>query len=89
MGELLRDAEAEVAYSDPHVPTFQRCVNIGLTTASISLTPETLAGYDAVVLTTDHAKFDYDMIRASAQVIIDSQGVYQSSGENIIKSLRP
>jgi UDP-N-acetyl-D-glucosamine dehydrogenase len=84
--ELLRDAGAAIAYSDPHVPVFPKMREHRFDLASISLTPETLAEYDAVVLTTDHAKFDYDMIRANAQVIIDSRGVYRAPSENIVKA---
>tara|TARA_R110000850_G_scaffold276139_2_gene417145 strand:- start:312 stop:1637 length:1326 start_codon:yes stop_codon:yes gene_type:complete len=84
--ELLRDAGAEVAYSDPHVPLFPKMREHRFDLASISLTPRTLAGFDAVVLTTDHTKFDYDMIRANAQVIIDSRGVYRAVSENIVKA---
>lgn len=75
--ELLRDADAEVAYSYPHVPVFPKMRGHNFNLCSIMLTSETVADYDAIVLTTDHAKFDYDMIRANAQVIVDSRGVYR------------
>lgn len=84
--ELLRDAGAEVAYSDPHVPVFPKMREHKFDLSSAALTPETVAGFDAVVLTTDHAKFDYDMIRANAQVIIDSRGVYRAPAENVVKA---
>lgn len=84
--ELLRDSGAEVAYSDPHVPVFPKMREHKFDLSSVALTPETVASYDAVVLTTDHAKFDYDMIRANAQVVIDSRGVYRAPAENIVKA---
>ena len=84
--ELLRDSGAEVAYSDPHVPVFPRMREHKFDLSSVALTPESIASYDAVLLTTDHAKFDYDMIRANAQVIIDSRGVYRAPAENIVKA---
>lgn len=84
--ELLRDGGAELAYSDPHVPVFPKMREHRFDLKSIALTPEAVASYDAVVLTTDHAKFDYDIIRANAQVIIDSRGVYRSPAENIVKA---
>lgn len=84
--ELLRDAGAELDYSDPHVPVFPKMREHHFDMASVTLTPETVARYDAVVLTTDHAKFDYEMIRAHAQVIIDSRGVYRAAAENIVKA---
>tara|TARA_R100000687_G_C6437377_1_gene158771 strand:- start:10 stop:1323 length:1314 start_codon:yes stop_codon:yes gene_type:complete len=84
--ELLRSAGAEVSYSDPHVPVFPKMREHRFDLSSIALTPDTVAGFDAVVLTTDHAKFDYDMIRTNAQVIIDSRGVYRAPAENIVKA---
>ncbi len=84
--ELLRDSGAEVAYSDPHVPVFPKMREHKFDLSSVALTPETVAIYDAVVLTTDHAKFDYEMISANAQVIIDSRGVYRVPAENIVKA---
>ena len=84
--EFLRDAGAEIAYSDPHVPVFPKMREHSFNLSSVELTPETVAGYDAIVLTTDHAKFDYEMIRDNAQVIIDSRGVYRSAAENVVKA---
>jgi UDP-N-acetyl-D-glucosamine dehydrogenase len=84
--ELLRDAGAEVAYSDPHVPVFPRMREHSFNLASVALTPEIVAGYDALVLTTDHTKFDYEMIRESAQVIVDSRGIYRAPTNNVVKA---
>ena len=84
--ELLRAAGAEVAYSDPHVPVFPKMREHHFDLASIALTPQAVASYDAVVLTTDHAKFDYEMLRTHAQVIIDSRGVYRTAADNIVKA---
>jgi UDP-N-acetyl-D-glucosamine dehydrogenase len=84
--ELLRAAGAEVAYSDPHVPVFPKMREHHFDLASVALTPQAVASYDAVVLTTDHAKFDYEMLRTHAQVIIDSRGVYRTAADNIVKA---
>lgn len=84
--ELLRAAGADVAYSDPHVPVFPKMREHHFDLASITLTPQAVASYDAVVLTTDHAKFDYEMVRTHAQVIIDSRGVYRTAADNIVKA---
>ena len=84
--ELLRDAGVEVAYSDPHVPVFPKMREHSFELSSKELTPAVVSSYDAVVLTTDHDKFDYDMIRKNAQVIIDSRGVYRDAAENVVKA---
>lgn len=84
--ELLQNAGAEIAYSDPHVPVFPKMREHKFELSSVELTPESLAQFDAVVLTTDHAKFDYAMIRAYAQLIVDTRGVYRETTKNIVKA---
>lgn len=84
--ELLRNAGAEVSYSDPHVPIFPKMREHSFDLSSVKLDEKSIASFDAVVLTTDHAKFDYEMIQKNAQVIIDSRGVYRNHAENIVKA---
>lgn len=75
--ERLRDWGAHVAYSDPNVPVFpdmrEHCFNL----SSVDLTPESLVGFDAVILLTDHSDFDYEMIRKHAPIVIDTRGKYR------------
>lgn len=84
--ELLRDAGANVAYSDPHVPVFPKMREHHFDLTSQELTAETLANADAVILATDHARFDYELVRKHARLIIDSRGIFRDSAENIVKA---
>ena len=84
--EKLRDLGAEVSYSDPHIPTFPRMRDHKFELSSVALTPAAIAAYDCVLLATDHAKFDYDMIRTHAKLIIDSRGKYLEPSEHIVKA---
>lgn len=84
--ELVRDRGAEVAYSDPHVPVFPTMREHHFDLESVPLTPTALAEYDAVVLATDHDRFDYDMIRAHARLIVDTRGIYR--GDDIDKVVK-
>ncbi|MBZ8117588.1 nucleotide sugar dehydrogenase [Roseovarius sp. LXJ103] len=84
--ELIRASGAEVAYTDPHVPVFPKMRQHTFDLTSVPLTPEVLAGFDAVVLTTDHAKFDYDMIHTNARLIIDTRGVFRAVADHIVKA---
>ena len=81
--ELLRDWGADVHYSDPNVPVFPEMREHNFDLASVDLSPEVLAGYDAVLLLTDHSDFDYDMIQAHAPILIDTRGKYRDGGPNI------
>ncbi|MCK9237710.1 MAG: nucleotide sugar dehydrogenase [Thiopseudomonas sp.] len=84
--ELIRDKGAEVAYSDPHVPVFPKMRAHKFDLTSVELTAESLASYDAVVLTTNHDRFDYDLIKQHAKLIIDTRGVYRQPAAHIIKA---
>ncbi len=75
--ELVEENGGIVSYSDPHVPVFPKMREHAFDLSSVDLTPETLKEYDAVVLTTDHAKFDYPMIREHARLIVDSRGAFR------------
>jgi UDP-N-acetyl-D-glucosamine dehydrogenase len=84
--ELLRDGGAEVAYADPHVPVFPKMREHRFDLSATPLSPESLAGFDAVVLATDHDRFDYDLIRRHARLIVDSRGVYRDPAPHIVKA---
>ena len=53
---------------------------------SIQLTADILAGYDCVVLATDHDGFDYELIGHHARLVVDTRGRYRARAENIIKA---
>jgi UDP-N-acetyl-D-glucosamine dehydrogenase len=82
--ELLRAKGAEIAYSDPHVPQFPNMREHQFDLASVALSAESVAGFHAVLLATDHAAFDYPMILDSAQLIIDTRGVYRDQSTNVV-----
>ncbi len=84
--ELLRDKGAEVSYSDPHVPKFPKMREHSFELNSIELTPENLRIFDAVILATNHDKFDYEAIYEHAQLIIDSRGQYRGLNGKVIKA---
>lgn len=84
--ELLRDKGAEVAYSDPHVATFPKMREHSFDLDSTDLTPENLQSFDAVILATNHDKFDYDSIYENARLIIDSRGQYRGLNGKVIKA---
>lgn len=83
--ELIQAKGAEIAYSDPHVPVFPRMREHHFDLSSVELTAESLAQFDAVVLATNHDRFDYDQIKTHARLIVDSRGVYREAQDHIIK----
>lgn len=77
---------AEVDYSDPHVPTFPVKRRHKFDMTSVVLTPEVVAGYDCVLLSTDHDAFDFAMIQQHAKLLVDTRGRYRTPAANVIKA---
>jgi UDP-N-acetyl-D-glucosamine dehydrogenase len=72
--ELLRRAGAEIAYHDPHVPSF---TEHDLTMHSVPLDP---AAYDAVVIATAHSGIDYRQLVDDAGVVVDFRNATGRAG---------
>ena len=84
--ELIEAKGGIVAYSDPHVLTFPKMREHHFELCSEALTADNLASFDAVVLATDHDKFDYELIMQYAKLIVDSRGKYRAPAPHIIKA---
>jgi UDP-N-acetyl-D-glucosamine dehydrogenase len=84
--ELLEEKGAIIAYSDPHVPRFPPMRRYSFSLESQVINKEMLSNFDAVVVATNHDAFDYELIRRSASLIIDSRGVYREVTSNIVRA---
>jgi UDP-N-acetyl-D-glucosamine dehydrogenase len=71
---LLRNAGAEVAYHDPHVPSFHEN---GIAMSSAALEP---TEYDCVVIVTNHSGIDYDRLVDEARLVVDLRNATGSNG---------
>jgi UDP-N-acetyl-D-glucosamine dehydrogenase len=70
---LLRKRGAKVDYNDPHIPRTHKGREHDLQMKSVPLSPGTLKRYDAVLISTDHSRYDYGMIVRHAKLIIDTR----------------
>jgi UDP-N-acetyl-D-glucosamine dehydrogenase len=68
--ELLEELGARVEYSDPHVP---RLDFHGRKRRSVALTAAALKKFDCVVISTNHAGFDYREVLRHAPAIVDTR----------------
>ncbi len=71
---LLSNAGADVAYHDPHVPSFDEH---GLQMRSVAYEP---AEYDCVVIATDHHSIDYAQLVDDASLIVDMRNATGAKG---------
>jgi UDP-N-acetyl-D-glucosamine dehydrogenase len=79
---LLVNAGADVAYHDPHVPSFK---DHGLKMTCAAYEP---AAYDCVVIVTDHSDIDYDQLVDDASLVVDlrnATGVKGTASEKVFK----
>jgi UDP-N-acetyl-D-glucosamine dehydrogenase len=67
---LLEQRGAEVAYHDPHVPSYRE---EGHERTGVALTEGELRRADAVVIVTDHAAIDWRLVVEHAKVVVDTR----------------
>lgn len=73
--DLLKKRGADVAYYDPHVPVIRpgrehsRWAGI----RSVPWTPESIGGFDAVLIATNHKAVDYAQLAQWARCIVDTR----------------
>jgi UDP-N-acetyl-D-glucosamine dehydrogenase len=71
---LLQNAGAEVAYHDPHIPSF---AENGIAMSSSPLEPRE---YDCVVVVTNHSEIDYGRLVDDAVLVVDLRNATGSDG---------
>ena len=71
--ELLRQKGAKVDYNDPYIPRTHKQRRHNLRMASKKLSAIMLAGYDVVLMSTDHSDYDYNWIVKNARLVVDAR----------------
>ena len=87
--ELLAAEGAQVAYHDPYVPVLPPVRKYSFELRSVPLTPENVAAHDAVLIATNHANVDYELLRQHARLIVDTRnamGVKGLASANVVKA---
>lgn len=84
--EILVKKGAHVEYSDPYLPSFPKMREHHFNLTSVPINEQSLPQFDAVVLTTAHDLFDFELIRKHANLLIDTRGIYRERDAKIIKA---
>tara|TARA_A100001011_G_C14091373_1_gene748741 strand:- start:456 stop:920 length:465 start_codon:yes stop_codon:yes gene_type:complete len=79
---LLEDQGAMVSYYDPYVSEIKW--NSEIKKGYLNLSEINLTKYNAIVILTDHSNIDYEKIKNSNNLIIDTRNVYKSEESNNI-----
>jgi UDP-N-acetyl-D-glucosamine dehydrogenase len=84
--EQLRDLGAQLDYCDPYFPVFPGMRRHHFDLASREFSAATLAAYDCVVIGTDHDVFDYELLRRSARLIVDTRGRIREPSQHVFRA---
>jgi UDP-N-acetyl-D-glucosamine dehydrogenase len=80
--ELIEARGAHVDFFDPYIPvipmTREHAELAGR--RSVSLDAKTIAGYDAVLIATDHDNVDYKLVVDNAKVVVDTRNACARAG---------
>ena len=85
--KMLLEKGAEVIYNDPWIPRLRPTRKYDFQMESTPLTPETLAGTDAVIIVTDHSDYDFVDIVRHSHLVIDTRNAtkgIQNAGKKIV-----
>ena len=80
--EILLEKGAEVDYNDPLIPELPSMRMYDIKRKSVELTPDNLARYDCVLISTDHSAYDWDFIVEHARLVVDTRNATQNVMEN-------
>lgn len=83
--DILQKRGAKVLYYDPYIPRFPKTRKYKFEAESVILNEEVLKFVDAVIATTDHSNVDYELVRTSSKLIIDTRGILPL-GPNVVKA---
>ncbi|HVA93336.1 MAG TPA: nucleotide sugar dehydrogenase [Candidatus Dormibacteraeota bacterium] len=81
--ELLTARGANIDYNDPHfaeIPKLRHYNFQGM--KSVPVDSKSLAGYDCVLIATDHTAYDYSAIVESAQLVVDTRNATRRISRN-------
>lgn len=89
--ELLHSKGALVDFHDPYIDSIKMTRKHAALagSSSVVLSPEMLAGYDAVLIATDHSCIDYDAVVEHAQLVVDTRNATKNVAngrERIVKT---
>jgi len=81
--QLLIERGARVDYNDPYFAQLHKMRHYDYSQMrSVDLTPTNLAGFDCVVIATDHSSYDYAAIVEAAGLVVDTRNATRRIARN-------
>jgi UDP-N-acetyl-D-glucosamine dehydrogenase len=79
--DILLDKGAIVDYNDPYIPELWETRKYRFNNKSVELAPDNLKSYDAVLVSTDHAFYDWEFVVENSKIVIDTR----NATKNVVK----
>lgn len=86
--EILLSKGVDIEYSDSFVKKLPPTRKYNYELESMDITAENIKKFDAVLLSTDHDNFDYELIANNAKLIVDTRNAFAKRGitKNVYKA---
>ncbi len=88
--QKLSSMGAEVDYSDPHISRTVPVRKHDLQMTSVELSAQSVSSYDAILLSTAHSGFDYELLAEHTKLFIDTRnamGMFaEQMGERLVRA---
>ncbi|MGN8114793.1 nucleotide sugar dehydrogenase [Labrys sp. 22185] len=88
--EILEERGALTDFHDPHAQVIPKTREHAALAGrrSVALTAATLAGYDAVLVATDHDGIDYALVASAARLVVDTRNACAKAGADMAKVVK-
>ena len=84
--KLLEEKGAKVSYNDPYIPKIPSMRRHKIDKCSVPVTASNLKKFDAVLVSTDHSVYDYDLILKNSRLIVDTRNSIKKRSTKITKA---
>ena len=78
--DIFTNEGAIVSYNDPFIPEIPPTRKYNFSLKSVKITPKIIGQFDAIVISTNHSSYNYELILKNAKLIIDTRNAFGSRG---------
>jgi len=87
--DRLRTLGGNISYHDPYIPKTVPVRKHDLQMTSVELSAKSIAGFDAIVIATNHACVDYGLLAEHAKLIVDTRNAMRAHRTDLGDRLVP
>jgi UDP-N-acetyl-D-glucosamine dehydrogenase len=86
--EILLHKGATVDYNDPYIPELPSMRKYDIKRTSVELTPENLASFDCVLISTDHSDYDWEHVVKHSRLVVDTRNATSKVSGDLSKVVK-